>query len=191
MVCDGAVVPAALGVNPFATITALAERMVELAAEDTGIRIDLETRNGVLDLFGEPAHNFLPEDAESQQIRADMLLAGNNGDAGLSFTEAMEGFIHIGEGVDDLAVATSIARERSETARFFLSVRSWNTRHRKSRTPTPSIIPAEPESRSGLGSRPPGHPDGHLHMSGAGRDLCGAGRHVPALQRRPTQAGRP
>ena len=46
IVCDGALVPAALGVNPFATITALAERSVELAAKKRGIRIDMGTENG-------------------------------------------------------------------------------------------------------------------------------------------------
>ena len=48
IVCDGALVPAALGVNPFATITALAERSVELAAKKRGIDIDLDTKNGKL-----------------------------------------------------------------------------------------------------------------------------------------------
>jgi hypothetical protein len=37
VVCDGAFIPAALGVNPFATITALAERLVELPHVD-GLR---------------------------------------------------------------------------------------------------------------------------------------------------------
>jgi hypothetical protein len=46
LVCDGAAVPASLGVNPFATITAFAERSVELAAEKFGLLIDYETRNG-------------------------------------------------------------------------------------------------------------------------------------------------
>lgn len=46
VVCDGALVPAALGVNPFATITALAERSVELVAKKQNIKIDYETRNG-------------------------------------------------------------------------------------------------------------------------------------------------
>lgn len=47
VVCDGALVPAALGVNPFATITALAERSVELVARKQGINIDFETKNGM------------------------------------------------------------------------------------------------------------------------------------------------
>jgi choline dehydrogenase-like flavoprotein len=46
VVCDGALVPTALGVNPFATITALAERSVELVAQKKGIKIDLKTKNG-------------------------------------------------------------------------------------------------------------------------------------------------
>ncbi len=48
IVCDGALIPAALGVNPFATITALAERSVELAAKKRGIEINFDTKNGKL-----------------------------------------------------------------------------------------------------------------------------------------------
>lgn len=53
-VCDGALVPTALAVNPFATITALAERSVELAAKKKGIKIDFHTSNGKLTRVGRP-----------------------------------------------------------------------------------------------------------------------------------------
>jgi len=46
VVVDGACVPAALGVNPFATITALAERSIRAAAKEKGLTIDYETRKG-------------------------------------------------------------------------------------------------------------------------------------------------
>jgi hypothetical protein len=56
IVTDGAVIPTALGVNPFAIITTLAKRSVEhaAAAEYINQKIDLEIKNHILDLFGEP-----------------------------------------------------------------------------------------------------------------------------------------
>ena len=47
VVVDGAVIPAALGCNPFATITAFAERSVRGVAKAKGIDIDYTTHNGM------------------------------------------------------------------------------------------------------------------------------------------------
>lgn len=46
VVTDGAIVPTALGVNPLATITALAERSVKHTADRMGVKIDYDTKNG-------------------------------------------------------------------------------------------------------------------------------------------------
>ena len=55
LVClDGSIVPSSLGVNPFATITALAERAVEMIAAEMGMCIDYETRNGNFSLAHRP-----------------------------------------------------------------------------------------------------------------------------------------
>jgi hypothetical protein len=51
--------------------------------------------------------------------------------SGISFTEVMSGFIHIGEDLEDFDLATKIARSNCEAARFFLSVKSSNTEDRK------------------------------------------------------------
>ena len=46
VVVDASVIPTALGANPFATITAIAERSVESLAKRKGLAIDYETKNG-------------------------------------------------------------------------------------------------------------------------------------------------
>ncbi|ERS98737.1 hypothetical protein HMPREF1624_05525 [Sporothrix schenckii ATCC 58251] len=69
IVTDGAAIPTALGVNPFATIAALAERSVDLYAKSRGLTIRSDD-NGLLDLFGEPAHPFRYGDASLDDSRS-------------------------------------------------------------------------------------------------------------------------
>lgn len=67
--------------------------------------------------------------------------------SGIGFTEVMSGFIHIGDDVEDFELATKIARSECEAARFFLSVKSWNTEDREA---TPSTCLNKANFRSGL-----------------------------------------
>ncbi|KAH8597036.1 glucose-methanol-choline oxidoreductase-like protein [Bisporella sp. PMI_857] len=140
VVTDAAVIPSALGVNPFATITALAERSVEHAAQYLGKRIDLETKNDILDLF-QPPGQFSDETLRLRPRRVDTLRIATASElvattksekaSSFGFTEVMSGYIHYGDGVQgdkvaDYETAAKTARGLCEQARFFLSVKAWD-----------------------------------------------------------------
>jgi hypothetical protein len=138
IVTDGAVIPTALGVNPFATITALAERSVEHAAEyRIKAPIDLATKNDILDLFAAP-HQYkkiIPRRQDTERIaEAEMIVKATREAhvSGFGFSEVMSGYIHVddgldGEAIEDYETAAKTARGLCEEARFFLSVKAWDT----------------------------------------------------------------
>ncbi|UKZ47827.1 hypothetical protein TrVGV298_002059 [Trichoderma virens] len=132
IVVDGAVIPASIGVNPLATIAALAERTVEAYARENGLIIN-EKKNDILDLFGEPAHK--PKDWHSyepdlgfdyevpyQLSKTEMLRLKS-----LEFTELMSGFIHktsLNAAADDKPAYESDFRAgkgRGEVGRLLIS----------------------------------------------------------------------
>lgn len=93
---------------------------------------------GSLNLFGQPAH--VPKSLRDHESANDVMRVRNviqsakdDGTAGIAFTEIMDGWIHIGKSAKDLSFerATSTAKSRGEYARFFLSVKSWNTQNRE------------------------------------------------------------
>lgn len=148
IVMDAAVIPSALGANPFATITALAERSIEAYCARRNIEIDRK-ENGILDLFGEPAHHPKwrhRKKTEQQRAIARSEIDEVNGAAhvisradaikasGFGFTEVMSGFIHHDEdGMKEdkrpnYELAYRTAKSLCESARFFLSVQAFNTK---------------------------------------------------------------
>ncbi|KAI1754572.1 glucose-methanol-choline oxidoreductase [Xylaria castorea] len=150
IVTDGAIIPASLGANPFATITALAERSLDLYAKRKHLNISTE-KNGVLDLFGAPKHpkyrrrhslerQPIEENEEDDGIyhaHQSIASARRMKDGGFGFTEVMSGHIHrlhpndsgnFRDNIDDYELAARTAKSLCETARFFLSVQAFNTR---------------------------------------------------------------
>lgn len=139
-VTDGAVIPTALGVNPLATITALAERSVEYAAaKRIHAEVDLKQRNAVLNLLGNPGQ-FEDDFALVQRVNTIGIMAATEQikktkeaeASGIGFSEVMSGYIHVGEGIhgdkiEDFETAERIAEGLCEESRFFLSVKAWDT----------------------------------------------------------------
>lgn len=152
IVMDAAIIPTALGANPFATITALAERSIEAYCDQHKLLINRE-ENGILDLFGEPKHHhehrpLWQKEKTSHELelqRADNQSVNgaehviNKADAinasGFGFTEVMSGFIHHDKAgmKEDLRstyeLAYRTAKSLCESARFFLSVQAFNTKN--------------------------------------------------------------
>ncbi|KAI1367565.1 glucose-methanol-choline oxidoreductase [Xylaria arbuscula] len=151
IVTDGAILPCSLGANPFATITALAERSLDEYIKRKGLNISAE-KNGLLDLFGSPKHPKyrrkhggtercvqLVEREEEEEIyhaHKSISSARRLKDGGFGFTEVMSGHIHrlhnnnggFRDHIDDYELAARTAKSMCETARFFLSVQAFNTR---------------------------------------------------------------
>ncbi|KAK4669784.1 uncharacterized protein QC763_206010 [Podospora pseudopauciseta] len=146
VVTDASVIPTALGANPFATIAALAERSVEAYCESKELKIS-EEKNGILNLLGEPAHapkRCRPKQRREQLKAEEELISIQTAKkvmdkarivkaSGIGFTEVMSGFLHADTKMTEdnratYELAHRIGKSLCESARFFLSVQSFNTK---------------------------------------------------------------
>ncbi|KAL1612873.1 hypothetical protein SLS60_001103 [Paraconiothyrium brasiliense] len=112
---DAAVIPTALGVNPFATITALAERTCDMLLHEKQWPVD-KAENETIDVFGKPkvCHTIEPGLSHYDGLQADS--------AGVRFTEVMDGYIHIGGNIADFDVAHNVAKGAASSASLYITV---------------------------------------------------------------------
>ncbi|KAL4979518.1 hypothetical protein BDW66DRAFT_127632 [Aspergillus desertorum] len=112
--CDASIIPTSLGVNPLATITALAERSVAHAAQEKGWSIDLEMRNGDININSRPRiSHFKDSRAERNEDYVS---------TGWHFTEFLQGHVAVPSSSVSYAVAESKGKSCSSTMRVILTV---------------------------------------------------------------------
>ncbi|KAH8723205.1 hypothetical protein GQ44DRAFT_774258 [Phaeosphaeriaceae sp. PMI808] len=125
---DAAIIPTSLGINPFATITALAERACDLLLREKKWEVD-ETENGKLDLS--LCGNFSGNSKVSYDEKPYLSHCYNesNDRTGVRFTEIMDGHIHVGDNIDDYEVAYNTARSALSSASLFITVEAFRVKN--------------------------------------------------------------
>ncbi|KAJ5169647.1 uncharacterized protein N7500_002430 [Penicillium coprophilum] len=113
--CDASIIPTAIGVNPMATISALAERCVELLTERSGSSIDLETKNQPLNAYSKPRVS-----PDYQEHRGSTKNAPQS--IGWQFTETMHGIIRFGPGLEGFELSERVRKGSACVTRMFLTV---------------------------------------------------------------------
>ncbi|KAM3491958.1 hypothetical protein MY3957_004712 [Beauveria namnaoensis] len=133
IVVDGATIPGALGVNPSATIAALAERSVAAFAERQSLDISTKS-NGIINL-NTPASALQPDREPTQPLALNMKRLVNP----ISFTELLQGHLYSGTGIRLCNIAAyeracRMANGRGQVARLLASIQLDKTTARCNET---------------------------------------------------------
>ncbi|PWY87442.1 FAD/NAD(P)-binding domain-containing protein [Aspergillus heteromorphus CBS 117.55] len=112
--CDASIVPTALGVNPLATISALAERSLDLLAKKHGYNIDMTTTNGDLDSSSVPR-------VLRQKQNISPAFEKSLASVGWQFSEVLEGHIGTQPNVD-FEISELVGKSSSSAMRMFLTI---------------------------------------------------------------------
>ncbi|KAK9244239.1 hypothetical protein V1506DRAFT_334979 [Lipomyces tetrasporus] len=123
-VVDGAVIPTAIGVNPFLTISAIAERTVELAARDRGWVINPRIITHPVD-FKAPAYAPPRSQTDLYAIRNGFLTPAP-AEGGIAFSEVMKGHFGTGVASEDYEFADRQGRSSSTAMDVFLTIIAYD-----------------------------------------------------------------
>lgn len=98
------------GVNPLATITAVAERSLALLIAKNSLISDLETENEAIHPWSAPKTPKTHEEIGAARS------------IGWQFTEVLDGFVSVSPGIDDFAVSESRGKASSCAVKLYLTV---------------------------------------------------------------------
>ncbi|CAG8453825.1 11879_t:CDS:10 [Diversispora eburnea] len=115
-ICDGSIVPRALGVNPFLTISALAERICSLAAKDRRWDINYKLVDKEID-FSDP---LVAWPREIMGPNAYEMWPPKTGS--ISFAEVMRGYFSTDVTIKDYKAAEMQAKTSNSTMQFLLNI---------------------------------------------------------------------
>ncbi|CAI2165946.1 11911_t:CDS:2 [Funneliformis geosporum] len=119
-VCDGSIIPTALGVNPLFTISALSERICEYAAKDRGWKINYGLVTKPID-FNKPIVSY-------KQNEQDLIKSEKQREGGIAFTEVMRGYFSTEVLSTNYVAAVEQAKSADSAMHFLLTIIAYNTK---------------------------------------------------------------